>query len=312
MYSDYQKLVVQDYERKKAANQLSLNLSHPTPAKLKEACLVVCSKRYSRKDGRILSSFFGEGDDKDAVLKAIKRLDSDKFKQIQKFLKNQNLKTSEKNIELLAWLIDFEPRPFDYGKNYIEGIADTVAIEKDEPEATEDKTESDALIIEVDKTQTQQSETQIDEEQASESTESDSEDIEEPIAKYPKPKIPLKILVSAIILIAIAGIIYCLIKGGCSGRHCMFWNVDHYEQISCTPSHGDTLVIALDSARLLHFRKITQPDTITYNNLGMVWYLKSHGDIEFFTSGGYHPVETKRKLKPITIYIIDQYIHPRQ
>lgn len=41
----------------------------------------------------------------------IRRFDPDKFKPLVNFLK-KNLNTNEKNVELLAWLIDFPARPY--------------------------------------------------------------------------------------------------------------------------------------------------------------------------------------------------------
>ncbi|MGE9310792.1 hypothetical protein ACLOAU_04080 [Niabella sp. CJ426] len=49
----------------------------------------------------------------------IKRFDIDKFKPLQNFLKKP-VNTREKNIELLAWLIDFKFRPYS---RYIDTIS---------------------------------------------------------------------------------------------------------------------------------------------------------------------------------------------
>ncbi|WP_447641420.1 MULTISPECIES: hypothetical protein [Chitinophagaceae] len=311
MFIDYQKLVVQDYEKKRAANQLPLNLSQPTPAKLKEASLIVCEKRYRREDGRILGDFFGEGNDKEATLKAIKKFEPDKFKQLRKFLNDSNLKTSEKNIELLAWLIDFEKRPFEHGKNYEEERSEeiaTIVLQKNEEEETQEKTETQT-VARAEAIPTPQTVIQNQAKQKSLITGPiPAKAFLEPTEPI-KPKTSLKSTLSAIILMVIIGVIYWTVKEKKSNSgNCMYWNVDHYEQIACAPAHGDTLVIALDSARLLHFRKIMHPDTITYNDIGKIWYLKSNGNIEFFTSSGYHPVEIRRQLKPVTLYIIDQYV----
>lgn len=93
---------------------------------------------------------------------------------------------------------------------------------------------------------------------------------------------------------------------------CMYWNVDHYQEISCHPATGDTLVVALDSLKLKNFRKINDLNTITYGSIGKVWYSKSNNSCDFFTAGGYHPNDRNRKLRPITIHIIDKYVIPFQ
>ncbi|HMR81969.1 MAG TPA: hypothetical protein PKE30_02520 [Niabella sp.] len=118
MFDVYQELVLRFYLRKQQENDLSLNLVNPTPAKIKKQCEAVCSKKFSRKDGRVLEAFFGEGNDQAVILKAIRRCDADRFKPLIKFLRKETAATSENNIELLAWLIDFNPRPFELGKDY--------------------------------------------------------------------------------------------------------------------------------------------------------------------------------------------------
>ncbi len=92
----------------------------------------------------------------------------------------------------------------------------------------------------------------------------------------------------------------------------MFWAGDHYQQTSCSQHFTDTLIIALDSEKLMHFRKITQPDTITEKSKGLVWYVRYNGSLEFYTSGGFHPIDPRLRLKPITEYMIRKYIHPDQ
>lgn len=303
MYIDYQKLVVQDYEKKKAANQLPPRLIQPTPANLKEACMTQCSTNYQRKDGKILGDFFKTGQDQDALCKAIKKMDTSKFKPLQNFLNKKTSDTDLKNIELLAWLIDFEPRPYVYGKNYVTDTGDTDIIV---PENGDDDTQEKRKEKEAQK-ETFNKETPISEPIDDISDTPESQPL---IIDPPKSKMPLKIVLSTFFLAAIIGIIYWSIRAkNTDYGNCMYWNVDHYEQIACAPTHGDTLVIPLDSAKLLHFKKITQTDTITYNDIGRIWYLKSNGNIEFFTASGCHPVLINRRLHPITQYMIDQYIH---
>lgn len=118
MFADYQSLVVLDYQKKREANVLPLSLSRPSPAQVKSECLRVCTKRFDRKDERALTMFFGEISDKMACLQAIKRCGIDKFRPLVNFLKESTESPGEKNIELLAWLIDFEPRPWEFGKEY--------------------------------------------------------------------------------------------------------------------------------------------------------------------------------------------------
>jgi hypothetical protein len=87
----------------------------------------------------------------------------------------------------------------------------------------------------------------------------------------------------------------------------MYWTGDHYQSSSCNIKLGDTALIAFDEQKAL-LKKISRPDTISYKAIGRVWYVKIDSDIEHYTSSGFHPIDTRKKLKPITKYIIDKYI----
>lgn len=53
---------------------------------------------------------------------------------------------------------------------------------------------------------------------------------------------------------------------------CMYWAEDHYQPAPCNQPIENTLVVALDTLKLTHFKRITRPDTITTKSLGKVWY----------------------------------------
>lgn len=276
MFAIYQSLVLQDYETKRAANTLSSRLIHLTPAKLKAECGLVCTDRYLRKDEKTIKDFFDEGGDQVACLRAISRCEPDKFKPLVNFLRGSTSSTDEKNIELLAWLIEFEPRPYELGRKY-DSISDIVQEKLPK-----------AMPMQI-------------------------------ISRRPTPNFRIRgVIIGTIVLVAIGFGVYwprsnqstslALTRQGA----CMYWAGDHYQPIPCTQKLGDTLVIALDSEKLNHFKKITQPDTITARSKGMVWYIKINGNIEYYTSDGYHPTYLDLRLHPITEYMIRKYIHPNQ
>jgi hypothetical protein len=228
MFIDYKNLVFQDYQQKKLANAISLNLMYPTSAKIKAECIAACESRYNRKDEKALKTFFGQYHDKAGCLKAIARCATDKFKPLANFLKANTANTDIKNIELLAWLTDFKLRPFEFGRKY------------------DAKEYEDCIKLRYTK--------------------------EEDLERY------------------------------------MYWHGDHYETITCSQNPGKNVLIPFDSFKLDGFKKITNPETITLKAKGHVWYAKLKGEIEFYTSGGPHPVEQQLKLKPISNYIIKKYI----
>lgn len=303
MFVDYTKLILQDYETKRAANALSIALVHPSPAKLKDECEAVCNNRYERKKDEIaLHGFFGIGYDRAAVLKEIGRCDIDKFKPLVNFLRKGTVSTDQKNIELLAWLINFKERPFEYGKKYpdrldisndpIENLTENIiheqTISSDQPPGAKEEPQ---LVIPMQRV-------------------------------LGKPRFNFKMLATFIIvtMLGVTGIVIYQkenrelsnimgttlnIRGAC-----MYWAGDHYQQIPCNQKVYGALVIALDSEKLIHFKKITRPDTITKENMDSVWYTKFKGRIEFYTADGYHPRELNLRLKPVTPYIFNKYIHP--
>ena len=114
VYIDYTNSILQYYESKRNKNELSLRLSLPSPAELRDECEAVFLERYDPKDDITLKTFFGAYKDKQSGLRAIEHHSIDKFKPLVRYLKKETKDTQHKNIELLAWLIDFKPRPFDY------------------------------------------------------------------------------------------------------------------------------------------------------------------------------------------------------
>jgi hypothetical protein len=91
-------------------------------------------------------------------------------------------------------------------------------------------------------------------------------------------------------------------------KSCMYWSKTEYKLAECgdkTPrSHQ---LIPIDSLQLKHFKKITKKDTLTVDNaLGVTWYSKFYGNVEFFTMDGRDP-DNGRELRASTPYIIEKY-----
>ncbi|AHF17072.1 hypothetical protein [Niabella soli] len=312
MFDDYTKLVLQDYETKKAAGLLPLNLSKPTPARLRDECLIAYKGRPQRKDENMLRDFFGKADNDIGYWRIVKKCAIDRFRPLINFLKKPTIRTDEKNVELLAWLIDFEPRPFQLSSRY-----DLNDEEKDMIDEKTGQPENDR-IAEAQKGVLSPDEP-IDEK---------DEEGEMPVFLNPQPvlnehKYPFKLSTALIIIVvlALSGLfIYQNIRKGellnamgttLNRRDaCMYWTGDHYQQIPCGQKVYGTMVIALDSEKLVHFKKITKPDTLSEADIRRVFYIKYGGKIEFYTGGGPHPVYTDRSLKPLTAYIYEKYILP--
>jgi hypothetical protein len=299
LFADYQSLVLQEYARKKASGDLSHRMTRLTPAKFKEECEAVCAQRYDRKDEKTLEEFFDAGGDKMVILRAIKRCHPDKFRPLVNVLKGKTRLPDEKIIELLAWLIDFKPRPYELGRNY-DAIQDIPDKEQDEVPINKDEKVKEVGV-------------------AHGSAQGRGKVLPAPgitaktIAGFGKGKI----VMGAIVLAAVVGVIYWARSrsstAGMTGpQACMFWAADHYQPITCGQRHGDALVIPLDSEKLVHFRKITRPDTITENAEGSVWYVIYRGVYEYYTSRGYHPIDTNLRLRPLKDFVLLKHLHPGQ
>lgn len=106
MIEDYKTVVRSFYEKKKATYDLSTNLLNPTAANLRNECRLLFNKRCTTMDKQMLKEFLDMPHEKEISDLALRRCDTDKFKPLSNFMRKP-INTREKNIELLAWLIDF-------------------------------------------------------------------------------------------------------------------------------------------------------------------------------------------------------------
>jgi hypothetical protein len=283
MFADYQAEVLRSYHKKKAENAISLKLIHPTPANLRDACEDAVNKRFLKKDVNAIRSFFGEHAHATAYVKAIRKFDIDLFRPLNNFLKGGIKNTDEKNIELLAWLIDFEPRPFQAGTVLFNTAHQRIAFAENEKgkEITEvvGEREQSAPVGNIQRVLTKE------------------------VGRGGTWK---SIILVGLVALIVAGVY--LFWGHGAPEGCMIWAADRYKQVSCNQKQGEAMIIALDTSKLVHFKKITRQDTITAQALGRVWYSKINNNVEFFTADGYHPVHVERHLKPLTLYMINKYI----
>ncbi|MCD0487166.1 hypothetical protein LPB86_02935 [Pedobacter sp. MC2016-14] len=157
MLEDYKKVVTTCYHLKKVKGQLSSNLSHPTPAKLREECLLVLSARPLGKDEKIIKDFFNLGEISIDYSHSIRKFDADRLRPLVNFLKDKIENPEPRNIELLAWLIDFEPRPYKFGTDYNtspifeEREKIDVSIEEDDVNTDQSKNPEQSVKLQIKK-----------------------------------------------------------------------------------------------------------------------------------------------------------------
>jgi hypothetical protein len=258
-FGDYKKAILNAYLKRKEQGNLSENLTRHRPARIRNECLTIIDKWYLDEDAEMLSFFFGVNDNKEGFEREIRKFDIDKFRPLNNFLHNNAIGTDEKNIELLAWLIGFQPRPYrKFSAN--PGKEITFDPRKGKPKDP---------------------------------------------GPGPRPVKRTAVLLS-MALFAGTGIYWGLQKYP-KDQKCMYWAGARYEPISCDKKIEDVVILALDTAKVKHFERITRPDTLTAASLKKVWYSKIDNKVEFYTSAGTHPVHMERRLRPLSMYILDRY-----
>jgi hypothetical protein len=276
MFEDYREKVFEAYRNKKESNLLSLNLALPTPAKLRDECLKVYAERFLKKDEKALRLFFDVPTEGNDYGKSIKNVDIDNFKPLINFLKGKTSQTDDKNIELLAWLINYSQRPYLAGNlNYNNPEKEDAVNKIDDVSARDIKAVSNRVDI---------------------------HDIEQTKRGISKPVYLLLLL----LLATFGG--YIITK--LFTPQCMYWDGQAYQAINCNSKNPiNEEIIAINQQKLNHLKKIAKPDTITMKAIGHVWYIKINVDsVEFYTSHGDYPLDTQKPLKPLTKYILQKYI----
>jgi hypothetical protein len=266
---EYRVLVLAEFDQKLAAGLLPPELTSSTRKSLKAASIKACAQRFDPKDGPLLSSFFEPKENAVAYVKAIGLTSSEKFRTLNNFLNDRDIYTGFENICLLAWLIDFQPRPYHPGLKTPERPGPIVGPPIP-PTGGEDPPPP-------------------------------------PRRESGKTNTPVVLYVCLAIALTIVSYWVLTHKTITRTEHCMYWNKDHFEPISCNEKPADTTiaVLALDTAKLQHFKKITRADTLTAASIGKVWYANINHHLEFYTSSGQHPLYSETYLIPLTTGILN-------
>lgn len=289
MYPDYKTHILLKYKSWQDAQRLSPLLNQPTPGSLRAACANLCQERFDKKDQQILQAFFGPCENQTACMNAIIDFEVDKFRPLWKFITGRIADTRVENIELLAWLMDVQPRPFQPGYPYEKLPTKPRPVCNENTDNTEISPIAETTV---------KSEVVVDPVAV-------MPDIEARPVSFDKRRIYIAGFLLFFITVSVCLIWIVMPRGGC-----MYWTGYRYEAVACDKKIEGALVIAADTDKLQHFKKISHPDTITLKALGHVWYSKMNNEIEFFTADGYHPIQIHYHLKPITRYMIEKYIHP--
>lgn len=324
MPEDYKKVVLEEYRRKRNNGHLSTNLLNPTPGNVRNECLILSSQRNSPKDLEILRLFFRSGEPENGYMKRIQNSKADDYKQVAKILTMDIRNPGDRLIELIAWLIDFELRPSStyYMSFYKAKTAPVVDMHFSEisTESRLDETVTASMEGDV-TTEVFEGETKAVDDLALVNTSQafEKDDIikhgDVCISKQPeiirtggiwKNRTFRNVVLASIILFLTSGTAFVL--KDVIFPQCMYWTGDHYESINCDETAAAAAIIPYNK-KMAQLKRITRPDTLTMNAIGHVWYAKPKiNSAEFYTDSGSYPLDQRKRLLPVTEYMLKKYI----
>ncbi|WP_316799018.1 hypothetical protein [Pedobacter frigidisoli] len=303
MTEEYQALVLATYKKMKETKELNSDLS--TRAKFRKECLKVFNERYHPKDDDIFAEFFDVDKMGANFHLLLKRSVADDFKAVHNHIvgNNKTDNTDLKNTELLAWLIDFQPRPSTtyyksfYQKEDVDVIPD---LNEESAEKQEESTSVDTKA---------ESEDSTEENDGEKKTGKPSNDPVTPLTDY-----RLIFILIIIILLAIGKLSFyiweqeVLVKREPKpSEKCMYWTGYDYEPISCDKTADNSIIIPLDLNRMKSMKKLPFFTKVTKRDIGRLWWGKIDGRPEYFTDSGIHPVDTTKRLLPLSAYMVAKY-----
>lgn len=321
LFIDYTNLVLKAYEEKRESNRLSRLLMHPTTANLRQECLNVYNERFKKREVEedILRSFFGvppAGKSYDFV---IEHFHADKFRPLRSFIKRKIKNPALINVEMLAWLIDFTPRPFAYAQKIL-GFTNETSQEtsngNSESEQNELMTESKDAIVENPDSPFENL-TTISKDKGVETPVSGTKNDNDFYIEKTKVDTSYKLKIVATVglgLFLLFIVSYGILHYGDSDQTafgnmntgCMFWNYDHYQQVPCNEERKGRLFLPLEKEKINNFRRITRKDTITDWSIGRIYYIKDNNKIMYYTEPGNFPEDINRTLKRLSRYIFEK------
>lgn len=288
MSNNYHQQVFADYVLKRDKQTLSLNLMKPTRSGLREECLHVYAEKGSAKDDPVLRLFFGPIDAGNDYVQRIRNFDVDKFRPLVKFLRGETADTKDKNIELLAWLIDFQSQ---------------VSLKRDTNEipvnACVDPQQQDVVGNFNAVERGRESFKKLN------SMATDNNKLFAPRggSVFPKKFNLVMAFIAAVLFLSGSSVFQKKVTNVCNEQRI---NINLFP---VNEKFDDTEIIALDTLKLTHLKKISRPDTITRNSLGKVWCrIIKRDSVEFYTATEEYSIDNGERLMPLTDYMLNKYI----
>jgi hypothetical protein len=279
-FKEYKQAIKEHYIFAKASDVSGI-LANPSPAQLRTFSQLLCDKGLNKREEEIFRLFFEakEGED---LKKAIDRNSIDKFKPIISFLKGEKDSDNSIRVELAAIIVGFDKRPYvEFSKVLShENVLNKKELISLQVSHIENKTEK-----------------------------SNSEKRKDFFFLFTSNKFAL---IFMILTALVSG--FLASKFIFNEEQCMQWKNNQYEIVDCKTANKNSVeaseIIPLDK-NLLDFKKVeVDSNTLFFkNSKAVLWYSKVNNQPEFFNSvgNGFHP-ETKKALKPVSLYIINKYV----
>jgi hypothetical protein len=272
-FEDYIVAVKSKYEVEKDKIYSDFLLK-PSPAQLREFCLLIHDNGLTNKDREVFELFFKTKPDQ-VLRKLIENVDVEKFRKICNFLNGKSLTTSQNSLNLIAILVNYEFRPFSYflkSEINLENQKINKRKKEEEPFRGNEINRADG-----------------------------------------KKNLKKKIAIGLFGLIGIGSVGYAGKSIVFSEPECMQWQKNHFEVVDCQSEKQKGFMMQSEiipfNENQSQLFKIEVSDTTTFfkNEKPLYWYCKVNGKPEFFNTHGIHP-ETGKALKPVSQYIIDKYV----
>lgn len=278
-FDEYKRAIRTQYEKKKTEDITGI-LMNPSPAQLRNLCLIFFDESLSNNDEITMKLFFNVKEN-ESLRKSIEKCEISRFRPIRSFLLGEKNSENRTRIEMAAIIVDYTPRPY---KRYSQ-IGDYKEIEA----SNSQKVEKGEIVNDI----------------------IDSKGLIKKNVIFKDWKSVKKAGFIIMILISLSFMTYTVKEIVFPSKECMQWKVNHYEPVDCSNQKLGIgqwdLIFPIDenTMKLKKWDSKKKLDFFT-NEKPIVWYSKEDGVIELFNQPGFHP-ETGKSLKPITDYIIEKY-----
>lgn len=272
-FDAYKKAVRQHYEKEKEGIYSSF-LWQPSRANLRKLCVERFKENPSVDDLKTFRMFMGFEFSPEHRNRL--KEETDRFRNIENFLKGITDTGDRELVNLTAVLVDFNPRPFLKFKK-----------------STIDKNEDSSEVLEDDQPLTPNPTPDTNK----------------------KSNLKKKLIFGFLGLTALCSVGYTAKDLVLPNKECMQWQGDHYVEIDCQDEtnsfYASSPIVPFDD-RTSTLKRVTVSDTTKFfreDGKPLIWYCKVKGKSkpDYFNEPGLHPI-TGKALRPITVYMIDKYV----